>query len=129
MNISCKISLNMNEFSNWITRQFVEWQANVGKRKTLEEFAAYIGVSRPLLNMWMNGNKKPGRENIKLLAETFGLEIYDVLDMPRPDPDLERLSQIWDRIPEKARQSLREQGEKYIVENKDGHGKPAKKPA
>jgi len=73
----------MDNFPSWITRKFVEWQASEGKRKTIEEFAAYLGTSRPLVNMWMNGNKKPGKENINILAEIFGNEIYDVLEIPR----------------------------------------------
>jgi transcriptional regulator with XRE-family HTH domain len=49
----------MSNFSDWITRQYLEWQTEQGIRKTLEEFAAYVGVSRPLINMWMNSNQKP----------------------------------------------------------------------
>ena len=51
----------MDTFPQWINRKFVEWQAAQGKRKTVEEFAIYLGISRPLLNMWMNGNKKPAK--------------------------------------------------------------------
>lgn len=62
--------LNVQKFSDWITKKYLEWQAKQGKRKTLEEFAAYLGVSRPLLNMWINGDKpRPGPANIRLLAE------------------------------------------------------------
>ena len=84
----------MDNFPSWITRKFVEWQASEGKRKTIEEFAAYLGTSRPLVNMWMNGNKKPGKENINILAEIFGNEIYDVLEIPRPNPYLQNQYQL-----------------------------------
>jgi len=73
----------MNNFSSWITRKYVEWQAKEGRRTTIEEFTAYLGTSRPLVNMWMNGNKKPGKENIKILSELFGNEIFDILELPR----------------------------------------------
>ena len=52
------LSMNLPTFPEWINKMFVEWQAKQGKRKTIEEFAVYLGISRPLLNMWMNGNKK-----------------------------------------------------------------------
>ena len=90
----------MENFSSWITRKFVEWQAKEGKRKNIEDFAAYVGTSRPLVNMWMNGNKKPGVENIKLLAEIFGNEIYDILNLPRPNPYLQIINRAWEHIPE-----------------------------
>jgi len=70
----------MSKFPDWMTKVFLEWQTQQGKRKTLEEFATYIGVSRPLVNMWMNGNQKPGADNIKLLGDLFGDEIYDALE-------------------------------------------------
>jgi len=102
-------------FPNWVTRKFVEWQATLGKRKTIDEFAAYIGISRPLLNMWMNGNRKPGSENIKLLAEIFGAEVYDALNLPRPDPDLIYLQAHWLNLSPNERRKMRESAENYGV--------------
>jgi transcriptional regulator with XRE-family HTH domain len=107
----------MMKFSDWITRKFLEWQANEGRRKSIEDFAAYIGVSRPLLNMWMNGNKKPGKENIKLLAEIFGNEIYDILDLPRPNPYLQKLNRLWENLPEEIQKKIAEQAEVYETQN------------
>ncbi len=103
---SYKIELLMNNFSNWITRKFVEWQAIEGKRKTIEDFAAYLGTSRPLVNMWMNGNKKPGSENIKILAELFGNEIYDILEIPRPNPYLQVATKNWEFMPEEKQEQI-----------------------
>lgn len=107
----------MEKFSDWVTRKFVEWQAAQGKRKTIEDFAAYLGTSRPLVNMWMNGNKKPGVENIKLLAELFGNEIYDVLDLPRPNPHLQKINRLWEFLPEEIQIKLAKETEKYETQN------------
>jgi transcriptional regulator with XRE-family HTH domain len=107
----------MNKFSDWITHKFVEWQASQGRRKTIQEFAAYLGVSRPLLNMWINGNKKPGSENIKLLSEIFGNEIYDVLNLPRPNPYLQKINRVWEYIPEDVQKQLAEKAEAYEAQN------------
>jgi len=109
------MNFDMEKFPDWITRKFVEWQASQGKRKTIEEFAAYLGTSRPIVNMWMNGNKKPGAENIKLLAQIFDYEIYDVLEKERPDPDLTYLQAHWLNLPPKIKKALREEVEKYIT--------------
>ena len=107
----------MQKFPDWITRKFVEWQAAEGRRKTIEEFAAYLGTSRPLVNMWMNGNKKPGKENINILAEIYGNEIYDVLDLPRPNPYLQKMNRVWEFIPEEVQKKLSEEAEKYEAQN------------
>lgn len=107
----------MDTFPQWINRKFVEWQASQGKRKTVEEFAIYLGISRPLLNMWMNGNKKPGRENINLLAEVFGNEVFDVLGLPRPNPYLQRVNRVWEFLPEAIQKRIAEDAEKYETTN------------
>lgn len=107
----------MSKFSDWMTRQFLEWQTEQGKRKTLEEFSIHVGVSRPLINMWMNGNQKPGIENIKLLAEIFGNEIYDVLDLPRPNPYLQKLNRLWEFLPEEFQKRISEEAENYETKN------------
>lgn len=108
----------MAAFPDWITKQFLNWQAQQGKRKTVDDFAAYLGVSRPLLNQWMNGNiPRPGRENISRLADIFGFEIYDVLELPRPNPFLQKISKMWENIPPEKQQLLVEEAERYEIKN------------
>lgn len=108
----------MMKFPEWITQKYLEWQAQQGKRKTVEEFAAYLGVSRPLINMWMNGDKpRPGTANIKLLAEIFGNEIYDVLDLPRPDAFMTYIQKTSPNLKENQKHKIQEQIAKYITAN------------
>jgi transcriptional regulator with XRE-family HTH domain len=115
--IQYRMEINMEKFPDWITRKFVEWQAKEGRRKTIEDFAAYLGTSRPLVNMWMNGNKKPGKENTNILAEIFGNEIYDVLDLPRPNPYLQKLNRVWEFLPEEIQKKFSDEAEKYEAQN------------
>lgn len=107
----------MQTFSEWINQKFVDWQAKQGRRKTVEEFAAYIGVSRPLLNMWLNGNKKPGTGNTELLAEIFGNDVYDVLGLPRPNPLLQIVKSNWEftseETQERVAREIAEEAAKY----------------
>lgn len=110
------IKLLLMNFPNFLEKQYLTWQQNAGKRKSLEEFAAYLGISQPLLSLWLNGHRRPGHENIELLTNLFGPEIYDALNLPRPDPDLQTLSRLWPSLPEQARHAIREQAEKYITQ-------------
>jgi transcriptional regulator with XRE-family HTH domain len=108
----------MSTFSDWITKKFLNWQAEVGKRKTIDDFAAYLGISRPLLNMWMNGDKpKPGPGNIKLLAEIYGPEIYEVLGIPRPNPYLQIITEAFEDIPPEEQRKMAEDAQNYKVAN------------
>jgi len=120
--------MKMTKFSEWITKKYLDWQANLGERKTIEEFAGYLGVSRPLLNMWMNGDRpKPGRQNIKMLVEIFGLEIYDVIGEQRPNPYLHRISQAFENLPPEKQQQLAEEAERYEAKNERSKKSPAKR--
>jgi len=75
----------MKTFSEWITEKFLDWQKSAGERKTLIEFADWIGVSQPSLSDWMSGKYKPkGSKNIDRLYIKLGPEIFDVLEMERP---------------------------------------------
>lgn len=77
-------------FPEFLEKKYLEWQLKEEGRKTIVQFAAYIGVSQPILSMWLSGKKRPGVDNIKLLAEIFGDEVYDSLGLPRPNPYLHR---------------------------------------
>lgn len=107
----------MISFPEWLEQYFLNWQAKQGKRTNLNEFAAFLGFSRPTISMWMNGSRTPSFETIEQLSLKVGPEIFDVMDLPRPDPDLQTLIHIWPHISEEARRVLREQGEQFADEN------------
>lgn len=111
----CRISVVT--FSEYLESQYLEWQRAQGKRKTIEDFAAWIGVSRPLLNMWMNGNRKPGKESLKLLSGIFGNEVYDVLGYPRPNPYLQKINQLFENLSEEQQRRLAEEADQYLIKN------------
>lgn len=108
----------VTKLGDLLTRKYLQWQASAGTRKTLDEFAAYIGISRPLLNMWSNGKRKPSPAKIKSLADLFGNEIYDALDLPRPDPDLQYIQAHWINVPTETRRAIRESIRKYETKRK-----------
>jgi hypothetical protein len=90
------------DFHEWITRKYVEWRGDaIGNERSVTEFAAWIGVSQPLMSSWMKkGGKIPrSKKAIDALSKAFGLEVYDVLGLPRPDP-LDEIEQLLETLPE-----------------------------
>lgn len=67
--------------------------------------------------MWWNGNRLPEGANVQKLAKRLGLEVYDVLGLPRPDADLHFLQQHWDDLSPEARKALREKAEEYSTKD------------
>jgi len=74
------------EVAEWLNTKFLEWEQAEKKRKTLGQFAEYLGVSRISLSDWLSGKYVPKVQNLGRIAEKLGYEIYDIMGMPRPMP-------------------------------------------
>jgi transcriptional regulator with XRE-family HTH domain len=110
--------MQRHPFSIFLERKYLEWQIEVGERRSQAEFAKLIGVSRATLTMWMNGTHLPDRENAGKLATFFGPELYDMLGLPRSNPYLQKINQVFERLSPEHQRKLSEDAERYEVEKK-----------
>lgn len=115
------------EFSDWINAQFMKWQGN--RRRTISEFAAYLGVKQLALSTWMKQEKasKPDYKNAVKIAEKLGPEIYDVLGLQPELPTDEELKPIAELIlslPEDQRPVAREKIIELLQEMVKGEHQP-----
>lgn len=104
---------DQSSFSKLLLKYFLNWQAEQEKRASLDDFASLLGYSRPTISMWLNGTRTPGLDAIDHLASIIGVEVYDSLGMARPDPRLQTINKIWERIPPDKQQKLAEDAERY----------------
>lgn len=109
--------MDRHPFSVLLERKFLEWQIKIGQRKSQAEFAKLIGVSRAAFTMWLNGDHLPDRESAGKLGAYLGPEIYDALELPRPNPLLQALNARWERIPPDKQQKLLELSEQFEIKN------------
>jgi hypothetical protein len=72
------------EFSQWLFHQYLAWQAGLGQHMSVTAFAAYVGISQPQMAAYLKGAYLPKGENLGKMASVLGVEIYDVMGMPRP---------------------------------------------
>jgi len=110
-------------FAKYLETKYLDWQREMGERKTIEEFGHYIGVSQGAVSLWMNGKREPAADSVKLLANVLGPEVYDVLGLERPDPRLVYIQQVWSKLPLEAQADLREMAERYVI-TKGGNNDP-----
>lgn len=108
------IKLRFVNIPQLLEKKYLQWQLNSEARKTLDDFANYIGVKRPLLSMWMTGKRHPGEQYKARLVELFGDEAILSFD---EDPDLHAVQKSWEYIPPEQRRELRDKAEKYASEN------------
>lgn len=116
--------MDLSHFSSLLEKAFLEYRIRQTRQRlsvSLNSFANYLDFSPPIVNLWLNGSRLPTQGNVERiipkLVEILDLEVYDILGLPRPDPDLLRLNRVWSRIPIEYRQKLAKQGEKYAAEN------------
>ena len=107
----------MKDAASWLDMKFLDWQTSHGKRKTLTQFADYLGISQSLLSHYMNGTHSPSGENVEKIALRLGDEIYAILGLPTPDLQLRTINRLWGQIPPEQRQKLIDQAQDYATQN------------
>jgi len=111
------------DFRQWFEFQYLEWQRNQGGRKTVMQFAEYLGTSQQTVSNWLNGSREPMGDNIRKIADRLGLEVYDVLGLDRPDPMLHYIQKHWDKLPIEVQHEILEKAEAYAADNGTKHKK------
>jgi transcriptional regulator with XRE-family HTH domain len=115
--------MDLSGFPDLLDRAFLEYRIKQTRQRlsvSLNSFASFLDFSPPIVNMWLSGNRLPSQANVERLipklVELLDLEVYDILGLPRPDQNLQRLTQAWPHIPVPFQQMLAEQAEKYAAE-------------
>lgn len=109
MNIQICYNRNMDFdpllFQKWVQEKFAEWRGI--KRVPLAAFARYIGVSAQVMNNWWNGvlKDRPDPKQYQLLIQKFGVEVYDILGIPRPS-EADVLAMLPDEVSGELRLAL-----------------------
>jgi hypothetical protein len=84
------------EFIAWFTRQYLTWQLQIGERRSMRDFAKYLGFDHPLIFRFVNGQRIPNEKHALKFARYLGLEAFDVLGLPRPDTTQFQVMTYWE---------------------------------
>ncbi len=96
----------MTTLKDWLNQKFTEWESIQGHKQSYYAFAHYLEVSQSGLAQWMLGTGSPGGDDLLNLASKLGGEVYDVLGLPRPNAEVQRLTVSFASLPPDLRQSL-----------------------
>ena len=114
------ISLLENALIAWRTKQ-TKLKGNV----SLNAFAEELGASRPLVSMWMNGERPVTlnyRKKIaKPIADLVGPSAYEILDVTPPNPFLQKIISYFETLSPEHQRKLAEDAELYKTENLEEH--------
>lgn len=112
----------MDKFADYLTQKFLEWQMSTGKKKTIREFARYLGIKYTTLIGYLNGNHPPNSYNLEILAPVIGYEVFDVLGLPRPARGVGELKAAYDILSSEQREQLADQVDKLITDFLESQG-------
>ena len=93
------------KFAYWLNDKYIEWMKKDRKRG-VSKFAIWLGFKQATISGYLNGQHVPNPENIEKLAGKLGYEIYDALDLPRPDKRFSELKAKYFATPEELRPDL-----------------------
>lgn len=110
----CMYKIHDVNFRDFINKKFLEWQFKYGERKTVDEFARFLGVKRSLLSMWMSGKRQPGATYKTQLIKVLGDEAAVFFG---EDPRLFFINQNWENASEELQRSIHEQMQKELGKN------------
>ena len=99
-------TMGKKEFAAWLESKYISWIGEAGKRRTLTDFSKYLGVTQPMLSQWLNGRYVPNTHNISKIAARLGPEVYDLLGLQRPDPDIQWLVKLFGELDEQGKEEL-----------------------
>jgi hypothetical protein len=86
--------------AQWLEKKFQTWRAaQTGHRAGVTQFARHIGISRDDLNNYLLKGARPEAERLEKIGRTLGWEIYDLVGVPRPDPQLHAVTEAFQRLP------------------------------
>ena len=91
---------------DWLNQKFIDWEKAQGHRQSYYAFARYLEVSQSGLGQWMVGTGVPSGDDLLSIANKLGPEIYDVLGLPRPNAEVQRVTVSFANLPADIRERL-----------------------
>ncbi len=98
------------EFSEWITKKYVEWRgARVGRGSSIADFAKEFGASQPVMSRWMKSGSNPptSAKYVNALYQMYGDEVLEVMGIEKPLESID-LAQLPDELRERLSAAITE---------------------
>ncbi len=95
------------EISRWLELKYLDWQRDQGARRTIKEFAAYLGIPQTTFTNYLKGKRTPSGDHVHRIASALGSEIYALVGMiDTEDIEIRRLMSMYDHLDEGGRKKL-----------------------
>ena len=78
----------MSNFPAWFNREYKRWSRSQAGEEDFIAFCDLLGYPPSKVLGWMHGEFIPEGPEVLSIAGILGVEVYQALDLPKPDPEL-----------------------------------------
>ena len=96
----------MSNFPAWFTRAYKRWSRSQAGEEDFIVFCDLVGYQPAKVLGWLHGEFLPEGSEILSIAGTLGTEVYQVLDLPKPDPELIKIFESFAHLTGQDRSNL-----------------------
>ena len=81
----------MSNFPAWFNRAYKRWSRSQAGEEDFIAFCDLLDYPPSKVLGWLHGEFLPEGPEILSIAGTLGIDVYKVLDLPKPEPELLKL--------------------------------------
>jgi len=112
-------------FKEYFFNYFIEWEKKQpNKRSTYSAFARWlsensydVNVKQQNVDAWIKGVLPKDYKYVMVLAEKIGDEIYELLNVKKPNPYLQIVNKQWEFASPERQKQIAEEFERYETQN------------
>lgn len=123
-------------FKDYLFDRFSEWEkTQPNRRSSISAYARWLSenklnlvLKQQLVDDWIKGRYKPkDQRHLLVLEEKIGDEIYEVLEIEKPNPYLIEINQMFPNLSHEHQRKLAEDARQYFTKNHDENTSTASK--
>ena len=96
----------MSNFPAWFNRAYKRWSRSQAGEEDFIAFCDLLGYPPSKVLGWLHGDFLPEEPEVLSIAGILGVEVYQALDLPKPDPELIKIYESFAHLTGQDRSNL-----------------------
>jgi hypothetical protein len=96
----------MSNFPAWFNTAYKRWSRSQAGEEDFIAFCDLLGYPPSKVLGWLHGDFLPEEPEVLSIAGILGVEVYQVLDLPKPDPELIKIFESFAHLNGQDRSNL-----------------------
>jgi len=96
----------MSNFPAWFNRAYKRWSRSQAGEEDFIAFCDLLGYPPSKVLGWLHGEFLPEGPEVLGIAGILGIKVYQVLDLPKPDPELIKIFESFAHLNGQDRSNL-----------------------